>query len=46
MLVGVGVLIARRLFPRHRISWAVPIVLGVTIVVVRGLAFALSDGAR
>lgn len=34
-------LIARRFLPHYRLSWYVPVVVGVTIVVVRGLAYAL-----
>lgn len=34
-------LLARRFLPRHRLSWYVPLVVGVTIVVVRGFAYAL-----
>ncbi|MCW2614260.1 MAG: hypothetical protein JWN08_1254 [Frankiales bacterium] len=46
VLLAVVVLVARRFFPHRRISWALPVVLGVTIVVVRGLAYVFADGAR
>ena len=41
VLLGALALLARRFLPRHRLSWYVPLVVGVTIVVVRGLAYAL-----
>ena len=43
VLLGALALLARWLLPRHRLSWYVPLVVGVTIVVVRGIAYAL-DG--
>ena len=41
VLLVVLALLARRFLPRYRLSWYVPLVVGVTIVVVRGLAYAL-----
>lgn len=32
-------LLARRFLPTRPITWALPVVLGVTIVVVRGIAY-------
>lgn len=36
-------LVARRLLPHRRMSWAVPVVVGVTIVVVRSAAYLLGQ---
>lgn len=46
VLLGALALLARRFLPHRRMSWAVPVVLGVTIVVVRGLAYVFADGGR
>ena len=36
-------LLVRRFLPRYRLSWYVPVVVGVTIVAVRGLAYSLES---
>ncbi|MCW2778017.1 MAG: hypothetical protein JWN17_1742 [Frankiales bacterium] len=42
VLLAVLALLARRFLPRRRMSWAVPVVVGVTIVVVRSVAYVLT----
>ena len=44
VLLALVALVAHRFWPRRRISWAVPLVLGVTVVLVRGAAYVLTDG--
>lgn len=39
VLLVVLALLARRFLPRQPIGWALPLVLGVTVVVVRGVAY-------
>jgi ABC-type bacteriocin/lantibiotic exporter with double-glycine peptidase domain len=36
-------LIARRVLPRRRLPWLVPVALGVAVVVVRGVAWLLGQ---
>jgi hypothetical protein len=42
VVLGALALLARWLLPTRRISWAVPVVLGVTIVLVRTAAWLLT----
>ncbi len=44
VLLALVAVVARRLWPRRQIGWALPVVLGVTIVVVRGVAWVVVDG--
>lgn len=44
VLLALVALVAYRFFPRRRMSWAVPLVVGSTIVVVRGVAYVFGDG--
>ena len=44
LLLALVALVAHRFWPRQRMSWAVPVVLGVTVVAVRGAAYVLGDG--
>lgn len=43
VVLAVVALLARRFLPRRPLTWALPVALGVTIVVVRGLAYALAE---
>lgn len=43
VLLAVLAVLGRRFLPRQPISWALPVVLGVTILVVRGVAYLVTD---
>lgn len=43
VLLAVAALLAHRFWPRQRMTWALPVLLGVTVLVVRGVAYVVAD---
>jgi hypothetical protein len=43
IVLGVLAVLAYRFLPRYKITWALPLTLGATIVVVRAFAYVVTD---
>lgn len=43
VLLAVAAVVAHRFWPRQRLTWALPVLLGVTVLAVRGVAYVVAE---